>query len=271
MDTKLTADGLGITIWWALPNTFADPRNPTAVEINSGAINVTKSTSWENWGFGAQASTQNSDPAIGDVGNVQFRGFAQFGGTISFFYPNNYTDLSNEHLVTFEAVRDPRTLGYILIRVDGAKTTAGTDDSDKPAVDGDFLRIYRVLSDGWADVNTGETSFKYTITFQPQGELYMNAVVGTHTISTPAPIGATDYSVGGKTPLSAYVTGRQLASDTGIWSGYPGWFQWTSSDPTIATVDANGVVTGVSAGEVDITATHKTTRIASTALSVTIA
>lgn len=92
-NTKLTADGLGITVWWALPNAFADPRKPTVAEMNSNAINVTDSVSWENYSFGASASTQNSDPAMGDVGNVQSRGFAQFGGTISFFYPFNYSVL----------------------------------------------------------------------------------------------------------------------------------------------------------------------------------
>lgn len=272
-NTKLTADGLGITVWWALPNAFADPRRPTVAEMNSSAINVTDSVAWENYSFGASASTQNSDPGMGDVGNVQSRGFAQFGGTISFFYPKDYLDSANEHLITFLALEKPLTVGYLIIRVDGKKTTATVGDNQKNAVALDFLRIYKVIEDGWSDVNTGEADFKYTITFQPQGDLWINAMVAPVSVATIAPIGATAYSAaapGRGTPMGAYITGRQLASVASQWSGYPGHFNWTSSDPTKATVDANGVVRAVAAGSTSIVATHKATGLVSTALPVTI-
>ena len=265
-ETKLTTNGLAVTVWFALPNAFANPKNPTASEINSGAVNVTKSIAWANYSFGAQASTQNSDPGMGDVGNTQTRGFAQFGGTISFFYPKTYSDSSDESLITFLALEKPRTLGYVIIRVDGQK-----DSVDSPAQDGDFLRIYRVMSDGWSDVNTGEENFKYSITFQPQGDLWINAVVGTVAVATPAAIGAEDFTIGGKTPLSAFVTGRELAKVDNQYDGYPGGFDWQSSDSDVASVDANGVVHGVSAGTAEITAIHKITRVESTPLEVTIA
>jgi len=272
-NTKLTADGLGVTVWWALPNAFADPRRPTVAEMTSNAVNVTDSVAWENYSFGASASTQNSDPSMGDVGNVQSRGFAQFGGTISFFYPKDYLDSANEHLITFLALEKPLTLGYVILRVDGKKTTATVGDSQKGAVALDFLRIYKVMSDGWSDVNTGEADFKYTITFQPQGDLWVNAMVAPVSVATIAPIGATAYSAaapGRGTPMAAYITGRQLSSVASQWNGYPGHFNWTSSDPTKATVDQNGVVRAVAAGSTTITATHKATGLASTGLAVTI-
>lgn len=269
-NTKIYADGNGITLWWGLPNYAADPSNPTAVELNA-ALDITRDVAWEGFSFGAQASNQISDPAIGDVGNTQTRGFAQFGGTISFFYPSNYTDVTDSTVQTFLALDQPRTLGYVIIRVDGEKTTSSAPDSSKPAVTGDFISVYRVMSDGWADVNTGETNFKYTITFQPQGDLWVNTVVGTHAVATPAAIGTPDWTVGGKTPISAYLTGRQLAAVAGEWNGYPGWFSFESDDTTIATVDANGVVTGVAVGSADVTATFKNTGQTSSALTVTIA
>jgi hypothetical protein len=264
-DTKITANGLGVTIWWALPNAFANPKSPTAAEINAGAVNVTSSVSWANYSFGSQASNQTSDPSMADVGNTQTRGFAQFGGTISFFYPLNYTDSSNENLITFEALDVPRTLGYVLIRIDGKKSTVG-----QAAVNGDFLRVYKVMTDGWSDVNTGEENFKYSITFQPQGDVWTNVVVGPVTVVTPVAIGTAAYTVGGKTALGTYITGRQLDLATGIYNGYPGWFNWTSSAPNIATVDKNGVVKGVAAGAASITATWPLTGAVSTPLSVTI-
>lgn len=271
-DTKLTADGYGLSAWFALPNYAVDPKKPTVAELNA-CVNVTASLAWENFSFGAQASNQRSDPAWIDVGNTQSRGFAQFGGTISFYYPNNYTDSSNEYLQTFEVFEDSSVLGYVIIRADGQKTTTGEPDATKVAVANDFVSIYKVISDGWSDVVTGENDFKYSITFQPQGDLWTNATVATTvTVVTPVAIGAADYTVGGKTPLGTYRTGRQLAAVTNIVNGYPGWFTWTSEDPAIATVDQNGVVTGVSVGgPIDVTATDKVSGAVSSALAVTIA
>lgn len=271
-NTKFNADGNAITVWWALPNAFANPAKPTLAELNA-TTNVTTSIAWENFSFGAQASTQNSDPSIGDVGNTQTRGFAQFGGTVSFFYPYDYIDTTNPLLTTFNMLRTPRTLGYLVFRVDGQKTTAGATDKTKGAVANDFVNVYRVMSDGWTDVATGENAFKYTVTFQPQGDLWFNAVVATTvTVVTPVAIGAVAYSAAtqGRTPLGTYITGRQLAAQTNIWNGYPGWFVWTSSNPTIGSVDANGVFRALAAGTTSVTATDRNTGVSSTALSITV-
>lgn len=272
VNTKLNADGLAITVWWALPNAFANPAKPTVAELNA-TTNVTTSVAWENFSFGSQASNQTSDPSIGDVGNTQTRGFAQFGGSVSFFYPFDYSDSSNPLLTTFNLLRTPRTVGFLVFRVDGLKTTAAAPDKSKGAVAGDFVSVYRVMSDGWSDVNTGENAFKYTITFQPQGDLWIGATVNTTvTVVTPVAIGTTAYTVGGKTPLGTYFTGRQLASAAGFWNGYPGWFNWTSSNPSIVSVDKNGVARGVAVGgPVNVIATDPNTGTASTALAITIA
>lgn len=270
MDTKILADGTALTVWWFAANAFTDWRKPTVAEFASG-IDVTGSVSWENWSFGAQASQQNSDPSLRDVGNVQTRGFAQFGGQVSFFYPSNYTDVTDPEVITFMALDQPGTVGYLVVRADGLKTTSGSADEYKGIVAGDFVSIYRVQTDAWSDAVTGQNNFKYTITFLPQGDLYVNAYVGTSvSVATPAPIGASDYTVGGKTPLSAYITGRELVDDANRVNGYPGWFTWVSDDPSVASVDSNGVVTGVSAGSADITAVWPATNTSSSALTVTI-
>lgn len=271
METKLIADANSLSAWFALPNAFANPENPTAAEINAGAVYLGKAIAWDGYSFGAQASNQTSDPGWDDTGNTQARGFAQFGGTIAFFYPKNYTDTSDETYIVFEALDQPLTGGYILIRADGEKTTGGIADKTTPAINGDFVAIFKIISDGYSDTDTGEAAFKYNIEFLAQGDIWINAVVGPVAVATPAAIGTPDYSVGGKTPLGAYITGRQLSAVAGESSGYPGWFDWESSDSSVASVDANGVVHGIAAGTADITAIHKISRAESTALSVTIA
>lgn len=270
-NTKIYGDGESLSVWFALPNYAVRPQNPTAAELNA-ATEVTTSVAWDGWSFGAQASQQTSDPTFRDVGNTQTRGFAQFGGTISFKYPGKYfpVDPTDENQVTFLALEAPLTLGYIIVRADGKKITGGNPDTYKPAVANDFISIYKVLSDGWSDTNTGEVDFKYTITFQPQGDVWVNAIVGVQTLTAPVAIGAADYTVDGKTPLSGYYTSRQLAAKAGEWSGTPGWFEWSSSDPEVATVDRNGVVIGISAGSADITYYDPIANVTSAALSVTI-
>lgn len=270
-NTKIYADGGAITVWWELPNFAANPKNPTAEEINAG-IDITRVISWNDFSFNAEASDQTSDPAVGDVGNVQTRSFANYGGTISFYYPRDYSNTADEALDVFEALETPRTLGYLVIRADGLKTTSTAKDPLKPAVTNDFVSIYKVISDGWQDVVASDNSYRYTITFQPQGELWSFARVGSvGTIAAPTVVGGTStIGTGDKIPLSAFLASRTLVSLSGKMVGYPGWFQWVSSDPDIASVDANGVVTGVSEGTASITARWPHTGTASTALTITV-
>lgn len=270
-NTKLTANGYSLSVWWALPNAFANPANPTVAELNA-TDSITDSIAWDSFSFGTNASNQNSDPTFIDVGNTQSRGFSQFGGSISFMYPFNYTDTSNGYYTTFLNFVVPRTLGYLIFRIDGQKTTSSAPDAAKIGIAGDFLRIYKVQSDAWADSVTGENNFKYAVTFQPQGNLWINAVLGTVTVVTPVAIGTPNYVSGssGKTPLGTYVTGRQLEAQAAITNGYPGWFSWSTSDASKATIDANGVLRAVAAGSVSVIATHKQSGVASSALAVTI-
>lgn len=258
-NTKVSSAG-NMVVRWALPGFAANWKKPTVAEVNA-TLDVTDSVSWENFSFGNQASNQVSDPSIADTGNVQARGFAQFGGTMSFFYPRTYNNVADANSNTFEALDIPGTIGYVLVRADGVITPAG----GRLAILGDFWHIYRVQTDGWADVNTGETNFKYTITFNPQGDVATNVWVGTTQTLVSSITGGNAFTAGQKKPIVAYITGRQVSTE-----GYPGRFQFTSSDSTKATVDANGVVKGIAAGAATITATDPYTLIAATGIAVTV-
>jgi len=259
METRLDTGG-NVAVRWALPGFAANWRKPTVAEINA-TLDVTESVSLSNFSFGNQASNQISDPAMSDRGNAQTRGFPQFGGDISFFYPAKYNDATNPHSNTFDAFDESDDIGYVLMRIDGAVTPV--DDFD--AKTGDFWHVYKVVADGWSDEVVGENAFKYTVTFLPQGDIATNVYVGATVAITATVVGGPALTVGDKAATIAYITGRQVST-----LGYSGAFRWTTSDPTKATVDRNGVVRAIAAGAVTITPTWPHTGTAGTAIALTV-
>lgn len=237
-DVKVPASG-NIRVWWALPNAFANFAAPTASEINA-CLDVSDSISWNDFDFGLQASNTIDDPAITAIGKVSDRGAAQFGGGVSFYYPGAFGDASNDYANTYDAMDQPRTLGYLVIRIDGDKTATPA------AANGQMVSIYKVMTDAYAEVITGEEAFRYTITFLPQGDLAVRTVVGGTTPVTPSTLSV---AAGASAHLTATVGGRN----------YTNGVKWTTSDPTKATVSSAGVVTGVAAGSATITATYEAT------------
>lgn len=237
-DVKVPSSG-NIRVWWALPNAFANFAAPTAAEINA-CLDVSDSISWNDFDFGLQASNTIDDPAITAIGKVSDRGAEQFGGGVSFYYPGAFGDASNDYSNTYDAMDQPRTPGYLVIRVDG-------DNANSPAAaNGDLVSVYKVMTDGYAETITGEEAFRYTITFLPQGDLAVRTVVGGTTPVTPSTLAV---AVGASERLTATVGGRN----------YTNGVKWSSSDPTKASVSSAGVVTGVAAGSATITATYEAT------------
>lgn len=238
-DVKVPASG-NIRVWWALPNAFANWEAPTATELNA-CLDVSDSISWNDFGFGIQASNTIDDPAITAIGKVSDRGAAQFGGTISFYYPRTFDDASNDYSLTYDALDQPRTTGYIVWRIDGEESTAS-------AAAGDLVSVAKVMTDGYAESITGEEAFRYTVTFLSQGDLAVRTVVkGGSAIAVTLP-NTLSVTAGASKQIAATVDGRN----------YTNGVTWTTSDATKATVAA-GVVTGVAAGSATITATYEAT------------
>jgi hypothetical protein len=236
-DVKVPASG-NIRVWWALPNAFANWQAPTAAEIN-GSLDISNSTSWNDLDFGLQASNTIDDPAITAIGKVSDRGAAQFGGSMSFYYPGAFDDAGNEYSLTYDALDQPRTVGYLVMRIDG-------EESSVMAQTGDLVHVFKVMTDGYAESITGEEAFRYTVTFLSQGDLVVRTVVGGGSVVTPSTLAV---AVGASEPLTATVGGRR----------YTNGVKWSSSDPTKATVSSAGIVTGVAAGSATITATYEAT------------
>lgn len=240
-DVKVPASG-NIRVWWALPNAFANWKQPTATEL-AACLDVSDSISWNDFDFGLQASNTIDDPAITAIGKVSDRGAPQFGGGVSFYYPGAFGDSSNNYSVTYDAMDQPRTTGFLVVRIDG-------DNANSPAAAaGDLVSVYKVMTDAYSEVITGEEAFRYTITFLPQGDLSVRTVVkGSTTTAVVTPSTLTVAS-GASARLSATVGGRS----------YTNGVKWTSSDPAKASVSSAGVVTGVAAGSATITATFEAT------------
>lgn len=238
--TKLTSNG-HVTVLWAAPGSFANWKSPTATELNS-ALNLSSSISWNDFGFGVQASNTQNDPSLADMGNRTDRGASQYGGAISFYYPGAFDDDTNAYSLTFDAVSVPRTSGYIVMRIDGNKPTT------QAFAAGDLVHVMEVMTDGQSNVITGEEAFRYTVNMLQQGALEVYTVVRSTSVTVVTPSTLT-VAVGTSSRLTATANGRD----------YTNGVVWTTSDATKATVSNAGVVTGVASGSATITATFAQT------------
>lgn len=246
-DIRLPSSG-NIKARWHAINAFADPSKPTPTEVNAG-LPLENSISWNDYDFGLKASTTNNDPALSARSNVADRGAIQYGGGISFYLPLDAEDTSNEYAVVHEALRVPRTEGWITLQLDGelseTSSPSYTGGITQTAASGDLIDVFRVLTAGYANADTGEEAFRETVTFLPQGEAYPNAVVATSLTVVVLPATAAKTAASAAYQLSATVNGRNFTYGV----------RWTTSDPTKATVSQNGVVKTHAAGTATITAT----------------
>ena len=233
-DVKVPSSG-NIRVWWALSNAFSDYENPTATEINA-SLDISNAVSWNDFDFNLEASNQLEDPAITSLGKVIDRGYTNWGGSISLYYPRAFDDSTSEYSDVYDALDAPRTTGFLVLRVDGEESTA-------LAANGDLVHCFKVVTDGYAESITGEEAFRYTVTFLPQGDYVVRTVVGAGAVDvTPA-------------TLASSVNDVDVATCT--WGGrnYTNGVTWTSSDNTVATVSSAGIITSVAAGSATITAT----------------
>jgi len=255
---KLPASG-HITAAFYAPASFANWKSPTAAELNAAAptaAQFSKSISWNDFSLGVQASNTIDDPSIADIGNVTDRGAAQYGGSVSYYYPNAFDDNSNAYSLTYDAVGTPRTLGYMVLRIDGLKPTT------QAFAQGDYVHVLEVLSDGQTNSITGEEAFRYTVTWLQQGNLAVYTVVQGAVAPVVVVTGSASPVAGAKYRLSATVAGRE----------YTNGVVWSTSAPAVAEVSTGGVVTvlGASAATATITATFAATGGAGT-LPITVA
>ena len=236
-DVKIQSNG-NIDYWWIPAGGIVDPAAPTAPEINGG-IRLTPATAWDGTTFpNASDSNDIDDRSLEDAGNVVVRGYAQMEAESTFFYPRP-DDLTSIERTVFTAFRTPRANGYLVTRVLQRATAPGTT----PATAGDIISVFKVIADTITEDTEGEDSYKFSVSFLPQGVINIHSIVGGAGVITVTGTGPT--AVGASAPLTAAIGGVN-------------WTQgvtWVSSDPAVASVSPNGVVTGQSGGTANITAT----------------
>ena len=262
IDAKYPVSG-NIRIWWVAANGLAKPTAPTEGEL-AAAMDLSDAISWNDKDFGVQASNTTSDPAITARGNTQNRGAAQYGGSLSFYYPANFDDASNWYATVWGALHRPGTAGYIVTRVDGLELTQEIGNANSPGwapKASDLVSVYRVETAGYAEQITGEEAFRYTITFLPKGLVApFVAVRASATAVKPIVSAPAALTVGSVGIATATLVGRE----------YTRGLKWTTSAPAVATVSKNGVIKALSSGSANIVATDPATGAVSTAAALTV-
>lgn len=254
-DTKITSNG-NVQVWLVPATGIANFRSPTAAEINAG-LNVTSAISWEGTTIPAATESDDvDDRSLLDKGNATTRGAAQFEGTLNFFYPSDLNENITDYGKAFTFLRVPRVPVYVVVRVLQAPEGVAT-----PAAAGEWISVFRFLTDGWSDDISEDDSYKYAVGLLTQGQVAIYTQVKNATPVTVTRAGGTgSLAVGAKAVMRATLGGKRATQVV----------TWTSSAPNVASVSPNGVVTAISGGTANITANHPAASAASTPVVITV-
>lgn len=243
VDTRLKSMG-NVRFRFYADGSFANLRWPTVAELNAGQ-ELEQVTLWDNFDVGIQASDTADAVPIAAKANVVRRAAANYGGSASFWYPGYRADLTNAAALVYAALKDIHTSGFIATSVDGEIGEPGQPASDFTFADGDYVTVMRTVTDEWDDMITGEDPFYYTRNFLKAGGLASYTVA-----STTAPVlEVTGTGLTGAADGLGFVTGEVNGRD---WTR---GVNWSSSNPTVATVSATGVVRRRATGTAIITGT----------------
>lgn len=254
-DQKVTANG-NVQIWLVPSTGIANYKSPTDAEINAG-VNVSNAIAWEGTTIPtATESDDVDDRSLLDKGNATTRGAAQFEAALNFFTPSNHLDLTDLYAQVYDLLRIPRVPLYAVVRVLQAPEGVATAASA-----GQWISVYRFLTDSWIDDISEDDSYKYAVGFLTQGELAVYTQVKNATpVTVVNASGSAALTVGDHAVLRATLGGKRATQVV----------TWVSSNPAVASVSPNGVVTGVSAGTANITATHPAATGVSTPIAITV-
>lgn len=244
-DTRAESNG-NVNFFWVPEGGFVNPAVPTESEL-AAAIDLTTGLVWDGLQIGTTGTNELDDRGVLDKATAKGEGAIQFSATTPFFYPANWDDAGDDYarirnIFATAAGAAGGVKGFLVVSI-----LQNTRYGVKKPVGGDFVSVYKVISDAFTHDTEGEDSYKFTIEFLPQGFAVVNTMVkgataGTLTTSAPPTLAA----VGAKAAITATLHGKSVTQGT----------RWSSSDSNIVSVSPNGVVVRQAAGAATITATH---------------
>ena len=246
-----------IDLWWIDEGDYADADGLTAAEINGG-VRLTPAVAWDGTSFPA-ASDSDSDTDLGlwDDANATSRGAMQFEASINYFFPKDLTDGVSDYGLVYQHFRKLGLRGILVTRISQLTATGVAT----PAAAGQWISVYKAITDGYQLDVEGDDSYKYNVNYLPQGLVKVNTQVknaGPVTLTRLSTAGSV--AAGAKIVLRATLGGHYATQVVA----------WHSSDLAVASVSQNGVVTAVSTGSANITASHPSATGATVAHAVTV-
>jgi hypothetical protein len=224
-----------VKVAWILDSALPLKQFPLATTLNTSSLDLSEAIAWQDYAVGADNSADVEDRSIVDLGNAVSRGAASYAATLSMFRDLHSIDVSSIYVQAFEAFRVERTLGWLVVRVNKPAT--------EPWAAGDEISLFKLLADTIADTTEGDSSTKFTVTFLPQGTLYVHTMVGGAGVITGVPTTLAKTVAGGAFQLLPILAGSSIVSRA----------EYSSSDTTKAQVSLGGTVTPVATGTSTIT------------------
>lgn len=260
-DEKVFSDGY-VDVIVIRQNQLTNPAEPLASEINANGVNVSNALAWDGTTWPNNTDSNDTDDrSVKDAGNATTRGYAQYEATLNFFYPRDLSDTTSDYGKAYQFFKDAqnRVPVYLITRV--LQTTAGQiEDVDA----GDLVSVFKMGTDAFVTDTEGEDAYKYAINFNTQGGVWpYTQAVGASKSAIAVTLGSGGSAptiVGNKAAYRAVLNGKRMTNQV----------RWESSNPVVASVSQNGVVTALTAGSTNITASHPS-GTTSTAVALTIA
>lgn len=224
-----------VKVGWILDSALPLKRHPLAATLNTSALDLSSAIAWQDFELGADDSEDVDDRSLVDLGNAVSRGAASYGATLSMFRDLFSTDLTSPYVKAFQAFRVERTIGWLVLRVN--------KDASLPWAAGDEISLFKLIADTIADDTADSDSTKFTVTFLPQGSLWVHTQLGGAGVITGVPTTLAKTVLSGPYQLAPVVAGASIVSRA----------TYVSSDPTKATVSVGGTVVPLAAGSPTIT------------------
>lgn len=239
LDYRKTPADQRVGVWIGPKGSIANFDAPTAAEINS-MILAPAAISWNDFDFGLQASETNNDPSLADVSNYEDFGAANFGGSISFYYPREYDKDVDLLSVVYDLTDKPGTELEIVIRIDGDVKNS------VPAEDGDLVSVYAVETDSESNSMQGADAMRRTVGMLQKSRFSYRVPVGSGVVTVAEEEIALE--IGEVQVITPSISGRRVGGPA---------LRYASADTTVATVTNQGVVVGRGSGSTNITVTNE--------------